>query len=222
MSYPFNPGDDLIFQLESGFGLLRVLAVEGEGADTVWHLLAYDEFFPDVESAEAALAQRDSVARAQSTHGAHESRLRTHARRATRQPPCNGRRTSRLQRLAQQRPPRLRSFSSLNARHSLMTQIRLSIRVNPCSIFVLVLFVSPALRRSRRTSDRHVASRALPRQHHSQRSTLRNHFRQRAHQYPDRQTDESDRSRFWRTNNRYSHPRLEATSLHTQKRQTRS
>ena len=57
MSSSFNPGDDLIFQLESGFGLLRVLAIDGEGADTVWHLLAYDEFFPDVESAEAALAQ---------------------------------------------------------------------------------------------------------------------------------------------------------------------
>ena len=57
MSYPFNPGDDLIFQLESAFGLLRLLAVEGEGAGTVWHLLAYDEFFPDVESAEEALAQ---------------------------------------------------------------------------------------------------------------------------------------------------------------------
>lgn len=57
MSYPFNPGDDLIFQLESAFGLLRVLAVEGEGAETVWHLLAYDEFFPDVESAEYTLAQ---------------------------------------------------------------------------------------------------------------------------------------------------------------------
>jgi len=52
----FEPGDDLVFQLESGFGLLRVLAVEGEGAGTVWHLLAYDDFFPDVESAEAALA----------------------------------------------------------------------------------------------------------------------------------------------------------------------
>ena len=57
MSSSFNPGDDLIFQLESGFGLLRVLAVEGEGADTVWHLLAYDDFFPDVESAEAALGR---------------------------------------------------------------------------------------------------------------------------------------------------------------------
>lgn len=57
MSIPFNPGDDLIFQLESGFGLLRVLAVEGEGSGTVWHLLAYDDFFPNVESAELALAQ---------------------------------------------------------------------------------------------------------------------------------------------------------------------
>jgi hypothetical protein len=52
----FSPGDDLIFQLESGFGVLRVLAVEGEGSDTIWHLLVYDEFFPDVETAEAALA----------------------------------------------------------------------------------------------------------------------------------------------------------------------
>ena len=57
MSYSFNPGDDLIFQLESGFGLLRVLAVEGEGAGTVWHLMAYDDFFPDVQSAEAALSK---------------------------------------------------------------------------------------------------------------------------------------------------------------------
>ena len=57
MSHAFNPGDDLIFQLESAFGLLRVLAVEGEGAETVWHLMAYDEFFPDVEAAERALAQ---------------------------------------------------------------------------------------------------------------------------------------------------------------------
>ena len=57
MSNPYSPGDDLIFQLESAFGLLRVLAVEGEGAGAVWHLLAYDDFFPDVESAESALAR---------------------------------------------------------------------------------------------------------------------------------------------------------------------
>jgi hypothetical protein len=55
--HTFAPGDDLIFQLESAFGLLRVLAVEGEGTESVWHLLAYDEFFPDVESAELRLAQ---------------------------------------------------------------------------------------------------------------------------------------------------------------------
>ena len=55
--HTFAPGDDLIFQLESGFGLLRLLAVDGEGSESVWHLLAYDEFFPDVESAELRLAQ---------------------------------------------------------------------------------------------------------------------------------------------------------------------
>jgi hypothetical protein len=58
MAQAFDPGDDLVFQLESGFGLLRVLAVEERGAQgTVWHLLAYEELFPDVELAEAALAR---------------------------------------------------------------------------------------------------------------------------------------------------------------------
>ncbi len=61
MAHQFNPGDDLIFQLESGLGLLRILAVEGEGSDTVWHLLAYDEFFPSAEAAEEALATSDSL-----------------------------------------------------------------------------------------------------------------------------------------------------------------
>ncbi|HEV2802223.1 MAG TPA: hypothetical protein VGW12_17255 [Pyrinomonadaceae bacterium] len=55
MALPFAPGDDLIFQLESGFGLLRVLAVEERAGQTIWHLLAYEEFFQDVETAEAAL-----------------------------------------------------------------------------------------------------------------------------------------------------------------------
>jgi hypothetical protein len=57
VTQPFDAGDDLVFQLESGFGLLRVLAVEQHEGDTVWHLLAYEELFPDVETAEAALAQ---------------------------------------------------------------------------------------------------------------------------------------------------------------------
>ena len=52
----FEAGDDLIFQLESGYGLLRVLKVEERaGFGVVWHLLAYEELFPDVEAAEAAL-----------------------------------------------------------------------------------------------------------------------------------------------------------------------
>ncbi len=34
-----------------------MLAVEGDGPDTIWHLMAYDEFFPDVETVEEALAR---------------------------------------------------------------------------------------------------------------------------------------------------------------------
>jgi hypothetical protein len=56
MALTFAPGDDLVFQIESGFGLLRVLAVEGEGREAVWHILVYYDFYPDVEAAEAALA----------------------------------------------------------------------------------------------------------------------------------------------------------------------
>ncbi len=56
MALTFTPGDDLVFQVESGFGLLRVLAAEGAGPGAVWHVLVYQDFYPDVESAEAALA----------------------------------------------------------------------------------------------------------------------------------------------------------------------
>ncbi len=59
MDQQFAAGDDLIFQLESGYGLLRVLAVEPE--KQVWHLLAYEELFPDVEAAERALAAPDTL-----------------------------------------------------------------------------------------------------------------------------------------------------------------
>lgn len=50
MSQSFVAGDFLVFQLEAGYGLLRVLAFE-EG---IWHIAAYDELFPAVEAAEAA------------------------------------------------------------------------------------------------------------------------------------------------------------------------
>jgi hypothetical protein len=61
MSYQFAPGDDLVFQVESGLGLLRILGVDGEGTGTVWHLLAYEEFFPSVEAAEEALKNPASL-----------------------------------------------------------------------------------------------------------------------------------------------------------------
>lgn len=61
MDAPFAPGDDLIFQLESGFGLLRVIAVEEREVGRVWHLMAYEEFFVDPETAEAALLNPDSL-----------------------------------------------------------------------------------------------------------------------------------------------------------------
>ena len=57
MALVYEPGDDLVFQVESGFGLMRVLAREGEGPGRVWHILVYRDFYPDVESAEAALAR---------------------------------------------------------------------------------------------------------------------------------------------------------------------
>jgi hypothetical protein len=56
MALVYEPGDDLVFQVESGFGLIRVLAREGEGPGRVWHILVYGDFYPDVESADAALA----------------------------------------------------------------------------------------------------------------------------------------------------------------------
>jgi hypothetical protein len=61
MTQSFVPGDDLIFQLESGFGLLRVIAVDERDGIPVWHLMAYEELFPDIESAELALNQPESL-----------------------------------------------------------------------------------------------------------------------------------------------------------------
>jgi hypothetical protein len=61
MAQEFVAGDDLIFQLESGFGVLRVIAVDQNEQGVVWHLLAYEELFPDVETAEQALASPESL-----------------------------------------------------------------------------------------------------------------------------------------------------------------
>lgn len=61
MAQSFNPGDYLTFQLESGYGLLRILAVEGEGADRLWSISVYEELFPDVDATESALHHPESL-----------------------------------------------------------------------------------------------------------------------------------------------------------------
>jgi len=55
MSQNFQAGDFLIFQIESGYGLLRVLAIDETAGGTVWHLAAYNEMFMDIDSADAAI-----------------------------------------------------------------------------------------------------------------------------------------------------------------------
>ncbi len=55
MSQDFQPGDFLIFQIESGYGLLRILAIDQTETGTIWHLAAYNEMFLDIEMADAAL-----------------------------------------------------------------------------------------------------------------------------------------------------------------------
>jgi hypothetical protein len=55
MSQDLQPGDFLVFQLESAVGLLRVLAIDETDQRKVWHLAAYNDFFPDVETAENAI-----------------------------------------------------------------------------------------------------------------------------------------------------------------------
>ena len=61
MSQNFQAGDFLIFQIESGFGLLRILAIDSSGGEKIWHLAAYNEMFLDVETADAALANASSL-----------------------------------------------------------------------------------------------------------------------------------------------------------------
>lgn len=56
MLQEFHPGDFLVFQLESGYALLRVLDVSESDGAAVWHVAAYRDFFLDVETAESAIA----------------------------------------------------------------------------------------------------------------------------------------------------------------------
>jgi hypothetical protein len=61
MEANLKPGDFLIFQLEAAYGLLRLLDVEEGPQGRIWHVSAYGEFFPDVESAESAIQSPNSL-----------------------------------------------------------------------------------------------------------------------------------------------------------------
>lgn len=61
MSQNFQAGDFLIFQIESGYGLLRVLAIDETADGTIWHLAAYNEMFLDADSADAAIKNFSSL-----------------------------------------------------------------------------------------------------------------------------------------------------------------
>ncbi len=61
MSQDFKAGDFLIFQIESGYGLLRILAIDETDGVTVWHLAAYNEMFMDIELADAAIENFNSL-----------------------------------------------------------------------------------------------------------------------------------------------------------------
>lgn len=59
MDRAFQPGDFLVFQIESGFGLLRILGID-EGAG-VWHISVYRDLFQEVDFAELALGSPQSL-----------------------------------------------------------------------------------------------------------------------------------------------------------------
>ena len=59
--HSFAPGDFLIFQLEAGYALMRVLDVERVDGNEVWHVAAYGDLFLDVEMADAAIDRHEDL-----------------------------------------------------------------------------------------------------------------------------------------------------------------
>ena len=62
MTREYSEGDVLIFQLESGYGLLKVLAIDENADEIVWHIAAFEDLFLDAETADMALAMPDAMA----------------------------------------------------------------------------------------------------------------------------------------------------------------
>ena len=61
MSDRFVPGDLLVFQIESGFGLMKVIGNEEAETGTIWHVKAYRDLFMDIEMADLAAASPESL-----------------------------------------------------------------------------------------------------------------------------------------------------------------
>lgn len=57
----FSVGDFLVFQIESGYGLMRVLGLDEGDGDSVWHVRVYRDLFPEIEYAELAIASPESL-----------------------------------------------------------------------------------------------------------------------------------------------------------------
>jgi hypothetical protein len=57
MLQDFQAGDILIFQLESGYGLMRLLDIDDAGGEPIWHIETYEDLFLDPEAADMALAE---------------------------------------------------------------------------------------------------------------------------------------------------------------------
>jgi hypothetical protein len=62
MTDGFALGDILVFQIESGYGLMKVIGIDTAASGTVWHVKAYRDLFMDVETADAAAAVSESLA----------------------------------------------------------------------------------------------------------------------------------------------------------------
>mgnify|MGYP003575649417 CR=1 FL=1 len=61
MSQELQPGDFLVYQLESAVALLRVLDITEVDGQKVWHIAAFDDFFPDVEAAQKAITSKQQL-----------------------------------------------------------------------------------------------------------------------------------------------------------------
>jgi hypothetical protein len=62
MAQSFQPGDVLIFQLDAGYGLLKILAIDDlQSGEKIWHLAAFEDLFLDADTAEAALQNKTAM-----------------------------------------------------------------------------------------------------------------------------------------------------------------